>query len=336
MTVLVDSFSRRIDYLRISVTDRCNLRCSYCMPEEGFELAPAEEILTFEEIARFTRIAVSLGVKKVRLTGGEPLVRRGLDKLIGALSAIPGVEDLSLTTNGLLLSGFAERHKKAGLMRVNVSLDTLDPEKYARLTKRGELPRVLEGIETALRVGLKPVKVNVVVVRGFNDGEVDSFTRLSLERELRVRFIEFMPTGGQSFWQEGHYVRTEEVRRRVESLGTLVPAPEGPRAGPGTEYHILLPGGELSPGSVGFISPLSQHFCSACNRLRLTADGKLRACLFSDSEIDLRAPLRAGASDAEIVSLLSMGTWEKPEGHGFRELGGRCGNWRRPMAAIGG
>jgi len=328
MPTLIDSFSRRIDYLRISVTDRCNLRCLYCMPSRGVRAIPREEILRYEEIHRLVRVAVQLGVKKVRITGGEPLVRSGIVSLVASLSEIQGLDDISLTTNGTLLEAFARPLKEAGLARVNVSLDTLDPKKYAHITRGDELSQVWRGIQRAMEEGLTPLKINMVVIRGLNDQEVEEFARLTLREPINLRFIEFMPVGAREFWRPDRVVKVEEIKNRLRPLGRLVPTRI---RGDGPARYFYLP---EAKGTVGFIGAFSDHFCSSCNRMRITCDGRLRPCLFSESEIDLRAPLRRGCSEEELASLFLRANQEKPHSHTLRERPIRL--WRRPMSEIGG
>lgn len=312
---LRDGCGHEIEYLRISVTDRCNLRCRYCMPAEGVPFRPHNEILRYEEIAQVTRAAVGLGITKFRLTGGEPLVRRGIVELVAMLARIPGVQDLAMTTNGTLLSHYAEALARAGLRRVNISLDTLDEEKYAQLTRGGRLADALEGIRSAERAGLSPVKINTVVVRGLNDDEVVALARLTLEHPWEVRFIELMPVGHEGQYFQGKAVPGAEVARRIgAALGELTPV-EGAR-GSGPARYYRLPGAK---GTIGFITPLSEHFCAQCNRIRLTADGHLRPCLLADGEIDVKAALRRGASLAEIQALLLQAVAAKPDGHHLHE-----------------
>jgi len=311
------------------VTDRCNLRCVYCMPPQGVLWRPHEEILRYEEIETVVRAAAELGISKVRLTGGEPLVRKGLVDLVSMISRIPGIDDLAMTTNGILLARYAEELKAAGLQRVNVSLDTLRPERFRRITRLGELSDTLEGIAAAKKAGLVPVKVNTVVIRGLNDDEVVDFARLTFAPDWHVRFIEVMPLGDNVDWADNGYVPMGEVRARIEGeLGKLVPAKLVTGGGPARYYR--LPGAE---GTVGFITPISEHFCYQCNRLRLTADGKLRPCLLSDYEIDLRTPLRQGASAEEIKALIIEGIRNKPERHHLAE---KIIPQGRAMSEIGG
>ncbi len=282
-----DAYERPIQYLRVSVTDRCNLRCVYCMPEEGVPLLAHEEILRNEEIVRIVRIAVELGFSHIRLTGGEPLVRRGIVNLVADLARIPGLDDLSMTTNGVLLKDHAEALARAGLRRVNISLDTLRPERFRRITRWGDLEDVLEGRKAALAAGLRPVKINVVVVRGLNDDEVVDIARLTLEPDWHIRFIEVMPLGAGIHWAGDGVVPSAEIRHRIEAaLGPLTPVYGDVGVGPARYYR--LPGAE---GTIGFISAVTEHFCHYCNRLRLTSDGRLLPCLLSSATIDLRTPL---------------------------------------------
>jgi len=325
MTGLSDSFQRPINYLRVSVTDRCNLRCIYCMPSAGIRLLHRSEILRYEEIEAVARVAAGLGIDKLRLSGGEPLVRAQLCHLVFMLSQIKGINDLSLTTNGTLLRRYAITLKEAGLKRVNVSLDTLSRERYRRITGSDRLGDVLDGIEAAKEAGLEPVKVNMVVMRGINDDEVLHFARLTIEQVWHVRFIELMPFDQTMRLQ---FVPTPEIKERLLTLGALEPCLPGHGNGPAKYFRF--PGAE---GTVGFISPLSEHICFNCNRLRLTADGRLRPCLLSDEEIDLRKPLRQGASPQRLSRLIRRAVASKPERHHIQE--GELPN-RRPMCQVGG
>ena len=331
----LDSFSRPINYLRISVTDRCNLRCVYCMPEEGVALGRHEDMLRYEEIARVVRAAAALGVNKVRLTGGEPLARRGLPDLVALIAAVPGIDDISLTTNGLLLPRHAEELAAAGLHRVNVSLDSLRPARFRAMTRRGDLGDVWAGIAAAERAGIAPIKLNTVVIRGLNDDEVTDFARLTIKRPLHVRFIEVMPLGANECWAGDGYVPMSEVRARIAAaLGPLEAVGEDdPVIGNGPARYYRVPDVHSTPGTVGFISPVSEHFCFHCNRLRLTADGKLRPCLLSDEEIDLRAALRGSASDEELQTIIAQAIAVKPARHHLDE--GLVPH-KRQMAQIGG
>jgi cyclic pyranopterin phosphate synthase len=306
---LEDPFRRRINYLRVSITDRCNLRCAYCMPEEGVPALPHQDILSYEEILRLVRIALGLGIRKVRVTGGEPLVRKGVTGFIADLSKLPGLDDLSLTTNGILLGPKAEELARAGLKRVNVSLDTLRPEAYQRITRFDGLSEVLSGIRAAKQAGLNPVKINVVAMRGVNDGEILDFARFAEENDLEVRFIEYMPSRLET-WTQAKLLPAEEILATIRTRYDLVDVAEtAPSCGPGRIFD--LPRG----GRVGVISALSEHFCDRCNRLRLTADGRLRSCLFSSRETDIRTLLRTGASDSELSALFLEAVREKPSGH---------------------
>lgn len=332
-----DAHRRAISYLRISVTDRCNLRCVYCMPPEGVPSCAHDEVLRYEEVETVARAAAELGIHKIRLTGGEPLVRKGVVDLVRILAAIPGVDDLSMTTNGMLLRRYADDLARAGLKRVNVSLDTLRPERFRQITRRGELADALAGIHAARRAGLTPVKINAVIVRGLNDDEVVELAYKTVSDGWHVRFIEWMPLAGPMMgkieWAEG-MVPTDEIRARIEAaLGPLEPASMQAGAGPARYYRLAEAGGPRAAGTIGFISALSEHFCGSCNRLRLTADGKLRPCLFSEHEIDLRTPLREGAGVREIKALLTAGIAAKPEGHRL----GECEPVHdRTMSQIGG
>lgn len=311
---VIDRFGRRIEYLRLSVTDRCNLRCLYCMPPDGIALLPRDEILSIEEITRVAQCAIELGMNRLRISGGEPLVRQGILELVRLLAEIPGLRDLGMTTNGILLSEYAQALKDAGLRRVNVSVDSLDPETYMRITRGGDLSAALAGIQAATDAGLSPVKINAVVLATTCD-EARAFAALTEDRPLHVRFIELMPSSwnvhagstahdGISLDDSVH--SNEAVRRE---LGDLQPA-ESP-AGIGPARHYRLPG---AMGTIGFISPMTSPFCGGCNRLRLTAVGKLMPCLFSTEEVDVRSALREGASDEAIKELLITAVMMKPAG----------------------
>jgi cyclic pyranopterin phosphate synthase len=325
----VDRNNRVINYLRISLTDRCNLRCAYCMPEEGIPTLPHEEVLTYEEILRLTRLAVRGGIRKVRLTGGEPLVRKGVVEFLCRLEKLEGLEVIGLTTNGVLLADYAEDLRACGVSRVNVSLDTLRPERFAGITRRDAFHRVWEGLREAERVGFHPIKINVVVMRGVNDDEIVDFARLSLERPYHVRFIEFMPVGAENGWTEERFLSTDEIRERIQRLGPLRSLEHRAMDGPAERFVL-----EGARGEIGFIGALSHHFCSQCNRLRLTSAGTLRGCLFSDEEIDVKTPLRSGASDEVLAGLIREAIETKPAGHGsLLQSPRKCS---RPMSTIGG
>ena len=328
MTGLYDSFQRPINYLRISVTDRCNLRCVYCMPAEGVREMSHRDILSYEEIYTVVRAASELGINKVRLTGGEPLVRLGMPKLVAMLGQIEAVDDISLTTNGTLLGRYAAELKRAGLKRVNISLDTLKPERFRAITRgHCDLDDVLAGIEAARSAGLSPVKINVVVMAGINDDEVLDFAGKTISEGWHVRFIEFMPIAGVGS-AALNYVPVENIKRELEELGELAPC--FPHVGNGPARYFRFPD---SQGSIGYISPVSEHFCFNCNRLRLTADGKLRSCLLSDEEIDLKQPLRRGITSTELGDLIKQAVARKPLRHRLAE--GRL-PLDRPMTQVGG
>lgn len=331
-----DGLGRTIDYLRISLTDRCNFRCIYCMPEDGVKLMSHEEILRVEEIAHVVRIAADLGIRSVRLTGGEPLVRLGVVDLVRDIASTPGIENVSMTTNGVLLPKMADDLKRAGLSRVNISLDTLDPEQFEYITRRGELQQTLDGIDAALEAGFDPVKINAVTVRSLNQDYL-AFARLSVDRPLHVRFIEYMPVGESSGshgcgWGPEDVVPNEEVLEainaaaRAKGLPELVPAGDDRPLGWGPASYWEFPGAQ---GTVGFISAMSNHFCSRCNRVRLTADGKLRPCLFSDMEFDIREPLRADDEDG-VRAVFAKTLRVKPDEH-HNKVG-----TERGMSQIGG
>jgi cyclic pyranopterin phosphate synthase len=332
---MLDKFKREINYLRVSITDRCNLRCVYCMPKEGLSLIGHEDILSYEEMLRIIRIARELGIVKVRVTGGEPLVRRGVTEFLAALGKL-GLEDISLTTNGILLESLAEPIRKAGVGRINVSLDSLDPEKYTRITRGGDLAAVLRGLEQADRAGFSPIKINVVTVKGFNDDEAIQFARLTLEKPYEIRFIELMPIGGKND-NADKYVSNDELMERIGLMGRLLPVEGGRQGksvdGPARRFRL-----EGARGVIGFISPISHNFCHACNRLRLTADGGLRACLMVDGEIDLKTPMRKGCTDEELGQLIRQAIMNKPRGQHTDGSGEDCSRRKcaREMSRIGG
>lgn len=323
-----DRYGRRIDYLRISVTDKCNLRCFYCMPEEGIPSKHHLEILRFEEILRFVRVAAGLGVRKVRITGGEPLARRGIVDFVAELAAIPGISEVAMTTNGTLLKECARSLKQAGLHRVNISLDTLDRDKFHRITRRGRLEDVWAGIEAALESGLTPVKLNTVLMRGVNGDEVLEFARMTVRRPLHVRFIELMPIGESDASWADSFLPVSRVREAIEREMHLVPV--AGKMGNGPAEYYQAPGAQ---GTIGFISAISNHFCSACNRLRLTADGRLRPCLQDRLEVDVRDALRQGEEDEPIRQAIVRALCFKPGRHHMTD------GWQgqeRMMSDIGG
>jgi cyclic pyranopterin phosphate synthase len=324
--MLRDPFGRTIDYLRVSVTDRCDLRCVYCMPPEGIPLKPVPEILTYDELIRTVRVAVSLGVRKVRITGGEPLVRRGVVPFVRRVAGIPGVRDLGMTTNGTALPGMAAALREAGLRRVNISLDTIRRDRYAEITRRDALPKVLEGIDAALRAGLSPVKINVVLLNGLLRGEVDDFFAMAREMPVTIRFIERMPIGCPP--SEG-YVEAGGVRERILALPGVREARDGTSSAAVT-YEV--PG---FAGKLGVISPVSRKFCSCCSRLRVTADGRLRSCLFGRETLDLRGVLRGGGGDDAVADLFRRAARTKPPGHELCD-GGDAPSPAEPMSRVGG
>lgn len=328
MPPMRDQYGRELTDLRISLTDRCNLRCVYCMPAEGIDFRPPEELLRDDELLLLVRIAAEFGVTKVRLTGGEPTVRPAIVDLVREISKIPGVRDLAMTTNGILLEYLAEDLARAGLRRVNVSVDTLDPEKFRRITRGGRLERVLAGIERAEAAGLRPIKLNAVVVRGFNEEEVVALARLTLDRPWEVRFIEVMPFGTVADVADAGIVKSEETMARIEeALGELSPI-DLSGGDPARTYRL-----PNASGTLGFISSVSQPFCQKCGRLRLTADGRLRLCLLRDDEVDLLTPLRAGTSYGEMKEIFSAGAYKRPFGHALAE---RLFPEKRVMIQIGG
>ncbi|MFC1870095.1 GTP 3',8-cyclase MoaA [Chloroflexota bacterium] len=328
MTGLSDSFQRPINYLRISVTDRCNLRCIYCAPLGGSKMMSHNDILTYEEILTIAKAAAELGVTKVRITGGEPLVRLGLPGLVEMLAGIAVIDDISLTTNGTLLSGCAAELKSAGLRRVNISLDTLKPDRFRFISgSNGNLDDVLAGIEVARSVGLNPVKLNMVVMSGVNDDEIVDFAAKTIEDEWHVRFIELMPVNGRDS-VDSQFISVSEMRRRLGSLGELEPCL--PSVGNGPAKYFRFP---HARGTVGFITPVSEHFCIQCNRLRLTADGRLRPCLLSEGEIDLKQPLHSGISSAGLKKLIEEAVALKPQQHHLSE---GCVPKDRPFSQVGG
>ena len=328
MTGPIDCFGRVINYLRISVTDRCDLRCIYCMPLEGVSQMSHSEILSYEEIRAVVGAAAALGIDKIRLTGGEPLVRADFSELVKILSQIEGIAEVSLTTNGVLLKDYAVELRQAGLSRINVSLDTLKPDRFRYITRLGRLEDVLEGISAAKKAGFSPIKINTVVMRGVNDDEILDFATMTYEDGCHVRFIELMPFKGV-----GEFVPSVELRQHISLLGRLELGPDCigiSGNGPATYYRLAG-----ARGRIGFISPLTEHsFCSRCNRMRLTPDGKLRPCLLGEDEIDLKTPLRNNASIGDLERLILKAVASKPERH--RLKGGNARLVKRRMSQIGG
>jgi GTP 3',8-cyclase len=328
--LLTDHFGRTATDLRVSVTDRCNLRCSYCMPAEGLQWLPRPELLTDDELVRVIGLAVGrLGITEVRFTGGEPLVRRGLTGIVGRVAALAPRPEISLTTNGIGLDRLAEPLREAGLDRINVSLDTLTPEVFVRLARRDRLADVLAGLAAAEKAGLNPIKVNAVLMRGVNDHEPAALLRFCLDRGYQLRFIEQMPLDAQHGWRRAEMVTADEILATLSPEFTLTPDPAERGSAPAEAF--LVDGG---PARVGIIGSVTRPFCGACDRIRLTADGQLRNCLFAREENDLRTPLRAGASDDELVARWMQCIQAKLPGHGINDPGFL--QPARPMSAIGG
>jgi cyclic pyranopterin phosphate synthase len=328
---VVDSFGRRIEYLRISLTDRCNLRCVYCMPEEGVPYENPAELLSFDEIARIVRVLAGAGLSKVRLTGGEPLVRKNVPELAATLARTPGVAEVTLTTNGILFGREAEALYAAGVRRVNISMDTLRRETFQEIARRPDFDRAWEGVEAAMRVGFAPIKLNCVVMRGINDDEVVDMARLTLRLPVSVRFLEYMPIGMVTPPQwRARYVSNETVVDQIRQVfPEMQPCDD---ASTSTSRNFRLPG---ALGTVGVINPISHRFCEGCNRLRLTADGRLVPCLSDNYEYDLRTPLRSGCSDGEILDHVHAALTHKPAQSDFEGRLARGGSLRI-MAQIGG
>jgi len=327
---LVDSFGRVHDNLRISVTDRCNIRCFYCMPETGVQFVDRSEILDFEEIERFVRVAVGMGIRKLRVTGGEPLVRRDLPVLIRRLAAIPGIEDLALTTNGVLLEEFAQPLYDAGLRRLNVHIDTLDRARFEQITRRDDLGRVLRGLALAKRIGITRIKLNAVAVKNLVEADIVPLARYARENGFEVRYIEFMPLDAQNLWDRGKVLLAEDMIALLSrEISPLAPVPDPDPRAPASEY-VYADGG----GMVGFIASVSRPFCLNCNRLRLTADGHLRYCLFAIEEDDVKTLMRSGAPDEEIAALVRRNVAGKWQGHEINSA--KFVAPPRPMYSIGG
>jgi GTP 3',8-cyclase len=326
---LVDGHGREITDLRVSVTDRCNFRCQYCMPAEGLPWLERAEILSFEEIERLVRVMARMGVTDLRLTGGEPLVRREFPRLVSMLAGVPGIEDLSLTTNAYLLERQADALVEAGITRVNVSIDSLQRDRFFQITRRDSLAQVLRGLDAIARhERVRPIKVNAVAMRGFTEEEALPFAEFARSTSFQVRFIEFMPLDGDHAWSRDQVLTGDELREIIDRVHPLEEAPREPHA---TARVFRFADGQ---GEIGFINPVSEPFCADCNRIRLTADGKLRTCLFSLHETDLREPLRSGASDAEVEAVIRDAVWRKELKHHVGEPGFR--QPPRTMSAIGG
>ncbi|MEW6088104.1 MAG: GTP 3',8-cyclase MoaA [bacterium] len=331
--MLKDSFGREINYLRISLTDRCNLRCIYCLPKEGVKLISSSEIMSYEEILRFVRILAGLGVNKVRLTGGEPLLRLGIVDFIKEIKTIPGLKDLSLTTNGVIFQEKVDGLFKAGLTRVNISVNTLKKEKYESITgsKNNHFIKIIKGINEALDLGINPVKINVVALKGINDDEIPDFAKLTKDKNLHVRFIEFMPIKEREIDWHGSFIPVETIKLIIENkYGKLIPVNKTDKSP--ADYFRL----KDSKGTIGFISPISLCFCEKCNRLRLTADGKLRLCLFSDTEVDIKNMIRSGADEKDLADMVQKALLTKPKQHNLNVNNDFFTECRRTMAEIGG
>ncbi len=326
---LVDTQGRTVRDLRISVTDRCNLRCVYCMPAEGMQWLPKDDLLTYEEIARFARVCLTLGVTGIRLTGGEPTVRADLPSLVRMLHALAPGLDLSLTTNGLKLTTLADELREAGLTRVNVSLDTLDPARFHRLARRDRFQEVIDGLAAARRVGFTPIKINAVLMRGFNEDEVVPLGRWAREQGFELRFIEWMPLDAQHSWSREKLVPAAEILEQLNAEFPLEPARNQDPSAPATLYRY-----RDGAGSVGVIASVTRPFCGHCDRIRLTADGQIRTCLFSLKEYDFRRAMRSGASDEVIVEMLRAAVWRKEPGHLINNP--HFVQPERGMSAIGG
>ena len=328
-TPLTDTFGRLHDNLRISITDRCNIRCFYCMPEAGVKFMPREEILSYEEITRFVEVAVKLGVRKIRITGGEPLLRKDLPTLIEQIVAIPGVEDIALTTNGVLLEGMAAALHAAGLRRLNIHLDTLDRERFQKITRRDDLPKVMAGIDRCRELGFG-IKINAVAVKNLVEADIVPLARFGRERGIEIRYIEFMPLDSQGLWDKGRVLLQEQMMELLSNeISPLVEIPDQDPRAPATEFRFAD-----GVGRVGFISSVSKPFCLNCNRIRLTSDGKLRYCLFAIDETDVKGLLRRGASDDEIEAVIRENLRQKWLGHEINTQ--KFVAPPRPMYAIGG
>ena len=330
MTPLVDTFGRLHDNLRLSVTDRCNIRCFYCMPETEVKFQPREQLLTFEEIERFVRVAVTLGVRKLRITGGEPLVRKDLPRLVGKLAAIDGIEDLALTTNGVLLGAQAQALYDAGLRRINVHLDTLDRERFKQITRRDDLGKVLDAIELCRAIGYGPIKINAVAVKNLVEADIVPLARYGRERDIEIRYIEFMPLDAQGLWGRDRVLTADQMIAMLErEIGPLEAIPDRDTRAPATEYRFAD-----GVGKVGFIASVSRPFCLNCNRIRLTSDGKLRYCLFAIEETDVKGILRGGGDDDAVRAALRESVHAKWIGHEINSA--RFVPPPRPMYSIGG
>ena len=308
-STLIDRFNRNLNYLRISITDRCNLKCLYCVPQDLIPKLPHHEVLSYEEILRIVRVSIGLGISKIRVTGGEPLVRKGVYHFLKQLAGIEGLQDISLTTNGVLLKDNIHRIKSAGIKRINISLDTLNREKFTQITGYDFFDQVWAGIELAQKTGFYPIKINVVPLKGVNDDELVDIARLSMTHPFHIRFIEYMPMGSIHMDIDRHFL-APEIKKHVEHLGELVPVDRSTNDGPAERFKF-----ESGRGEIGFIRPISRHFCQTCNRLRLTASGQLRPCLMHDKQEDLKSVIRKGCSDRELAKVFLEAVRHKPLEH---------------------
>ena len=319
---LKDMFDRSISYLRVSLTDQCNLRCLYCSPKDMQDKLASGELLSYEELLRVITLAAGLGVKKVRLTGGEPLVRKNIDHFIHGLGEIPGLNDIRLTTNGVLLGKYAEKLYQAGVRKLNVSLDTLKPERFQKITGADLFGAVWSSLEKVLAMDFSTVKLNMVALKDINDDELIDFAKLSLEYDVQVRYIEFMPIGKATLWSRERYLSSKDIQEKLRDFGKLEPVQSLHMDGPARTFDLIPHSRESfknEVGRIGFISPISHQFCDKCNRLRLTSEGKLRSCLLSDKETDLKGILRSGGSDDEVRQALIQTILDKPKGHTLKE-----------------
>ncbi len=334
---LVDQYARTISYLRLSITDRCNLRCLYCMPQpaDSSSLVKCMDLLSYEELLRIVTVAVGMGMNKLRLTGGEPLVRNGVMDFIHSLAEIKGLAEIRLTTNGVLLQEKAAALYKAGIRNLNISLDSLKPARFQAITGANLFAQVWQGIQTACDLGFN-VKLNMVAMKGINDDEFVDFARLATERDIQVRFIEFMPIGNKDSWDKSRFIAAEELKEMISTVGVLEAISGSRMEGPARIYRLTLPDGQT--GRIGFISPISHHFCDKCNRLRLTSEGRLRACLLHDHETDLKAILRHGGTDIDIQQAICQTILSKPKGHTLQDnlAGAEPVNCQGQMSRIGG
>ena len=306
---LIDQFNRNLNYLRISITDRCNLKCLYCVPQDLIPKLPHHEVLSYEEILRIVRVSIGLGISKIRVTGGEPLVRKGVYHFLKQLAGIKGLQDISLTTNGVLLKDNIHKIRSAGIKRINISIDTLNRKKFAQITGYDFFDLVWEGIELAQITGFYPIKINVVPIKGINDDELVDIARLSMTHPFHIRFIEYMPMGSNHMDIDRHFL-IPEIKKRIEQLGELVPVDRSTNDGPAERFKF-----DSARGEIGFIRPISRHFCQTCNRLRLTASGQLRPCLMHDKQEDLKSVIRKGCSDRELAEVFLEAVRHKPLEH---------------------